>query len=61
MRVDPETHTHQNGMCSYQLSALENQYSIIQNITKEHDILITYIIYRKAVVKQEHCMANLLS
>ncbi len=60
--VDLETHTHHNGSRSYKLSLpVKTNKSILFRTWQKLKFLIILIFYRRAVVKQDNCMAHLLS
>ncbi len=50
-RVDPETHTHENGIWLYKLS-LQRKTNTIQNMTKNSTFWLLSTFYRRDVVKK---------
>jgi hypothetical protein len=53
-------HTSQNEFGFYELS-LHEKTNIIQNMAKNITMLIAFIFYHRALVKQDHYMTHLLS
>jgi hypothetical protein len=61
MTVDSATAASQNGFCSYKLPFIRKPIKNYLEHDKKHEIFITFICYRRAVLKQDHCMKHFLS